>query len=124
MKNPQTKKILFIALFAVDILITAFLFVLSILLLVNMPETTLDIPSKPEFFQFFYKNSWSIPVIIVVPLFLLLALNVLALFLYVKKTSEKKKVKLNELSADEKEALRKELMKDLAGGNSEDNKEE
>ena len=67
-------------------------------------------------FKFFYNNEWAIPVIVVVPLFVLLGLNIFALFMYVKKTSANKKVKLNELSDAEKEALRKELMRDLAGG--------
>ena len=116
MKNPKTKKILFIGLLALDIAITIFLFVVSILLLINMPTYTIEIANKPEFYRFFYQNEWAIPVIIVVPLFLLLGLNVLALFLYVKKTNANKKVKLNELSDAEKEALRKELMRDLAGG--------
>ncbi len=116
MKNPKTKKILFIALFAVDIAITVFLFVVSILLLVNMPANIVEAANKPEFFKFFYNNEWAIPVIVVVPLFLLLGLNIFALFMYVKKTSANKKVKLNELSDTEKEALRKELMRDLAGG--------
>lgn len=116
MKNPKTKKILFIALFAVDIAITVFLFVVSILLLVNMPANIVEAANKPEFYKFFYNNEWAIPVIVVVPLFVLLGLNIFALFMYVKKTSANKKVKLNELSDAEKEALRKELMRDLAGG--------
>ena len=116
MKNPKTKKILFIALFAVDIAITVFLFVVSILLLVNMPANIMEVASKPPFLKFFYENEWAIPVIVVVPLFVLLGLNIFALFMYVKKTSANKKVKLNELSDAEKEALRQELMRDLAGG--------
>lgn len=116
MKNPKTKKILFIALFAVDIAITVFLFVVSILLLINMPANIVEAANKPEFYKFFYNNEWAIPVIVVVPLFVLLGLNIFALFMYVKKTSANKKVKLNELSDAEKEALRQELMRDLAGG--------
>ena len=122
MKNPKTKKILLIAGIGVDVALTIFLFVLSIVLLANMPANSFDIQNKPEFLRFFYDSEWHIPVMIVVPLFVLLALNIFALFMYVKKTSAQKKVKLNELSEAEKEALRRELMKDLAGGAKEEEK--
>ena len=54
-----------------------------------------------------------------VPLFILLALNIVGLVIYVKKTSKKEPAKLDDLSDEQKEALRQELLKDLQGGNEE-----
>ena len=87
-----------------------------------MPANEFDIANKPEFFQFFYQETWRIFVIIVIPLFLLLALNVVALILYIRKVGQAKKVKLNDLSAEEKEALRQELLKDISKESNETDK--
>ena len=54
-------------------------------------------------------------VLFVIPLFVLLALNVIGLILYVKKTSGVKPAQLDDLSEEQKEALRQELLKDLQG---------
>ena len=62
----------------------------------------------------------------VVPLFVLLALNIVGLVIYVKKTSKSEPTQLNDLSEEQKEALRQELLKDLMGGSApkEEKKEE
>ncbi len=49
----------------------------------------------------------------VVPLFLLLAGNIIGLVIYVKKTTERKPMQVNDLSEEQKEALRQELLKEL-----------
>ena len=61
----------------------------------------------------------------VFPLFILLAANIVGLVFYVKKTSVKEEpAKLSDLSEEQKEALRQELLKDLQGGNDPAPKEE
>ena len=56
----------------------------------------------------------------VVPLFILLAANIIGLVFYVRKTTKKEPVKVQDLSEAQKEALRQELLKDLQGGNKEE----
>ena len=62
----------------------------------------------------------------VLPLFVLLATNIIGLVLFVKKTSKSEPTKLDDLSDEQKEALRQELLRDLQGGAApakEENKE-
>ena len=56
----------------------------------------------------------------VIPLFVLLAGNVIGLVIYVRKSSKKEPAKLDDLSEEQKEALRQELLKDLQGENKEE----
>ena len=69
-------------------------------------------------------NPNAILFVFVFPGVLLLGFNVFILIKFIKMVSAKKKVQLNELSDEEKEALRKELMKDLASPKEEEKKEE
>lgn len=110
--SKKGKKILYISLFSLDMALTVFLFVVSIFMLATMPKNTSQINPK-TFIGFFQANPTIFLLAIVLPEIILLATNVIILIMYVKKTS-KKKVQLNELSADEKEALRKQLLADLA----------
>lgn len=112
--NPKTKKILFIGLFVLDLCLTVFLFVVSIIMIATMPKTKNEIDTS-TFIGYLQANPTVFLLAFVVPLFILLALNVFILVMYVRKTNKAKQVKLNELSDEEKEALRKELMRDLAG---------
>ena len=110
--SKKNKKILYISLFALDMAITVFLFVVSIIMIATMPKHSYDINPK-TFIGYFQANPTVFLLVIVLPEILLLAANILILVFYLKKTA-KKKVQLNELSAEEKEALRKQLLADLA----------
>ena len=120
--NPKTKKILFITLFALDIALTVFLFVVSIIIIATKPDLPTEI-DKSTFIGYLQANPTVILLAFVLPLVLLLIVNIFILVKFIQKTNAKKKVQLNELSDEEKEALRKELMKDLAS-NPEEKKEE
>ncbi len=115
----KQKKILWISLISVDIALTIFLFVISVIMLATMPSPEeLTILRQSSYtpkgmIEYLQIHSTLYLIVGVIPLFLLLAANVLGLFIYIKKSSEKKKVALNELSAEQKEALRQELLKDL-----------
>lgn len=63
--------------------------------------------------EWFQMNPTMYLIIGVIPLFILLVVNIIALYFYVKKLNAKKAVQLNDLSAAEKDALKKELLKDL-----------
>ena len=121
------KKPLIIALVALDFAVTVFLFVLSIIMLVKMGAH----PNNPKaaaadssgMIKYFIENPTVYLVTCVIPLFVLLAVNIVGLVIYVKKTSKKEPAKLDDLSAEQKEALRQELLKDLQSGGNEEKKE-
>ena len=113
----KTKKALIIAAVAVDVLITIFLFVISIIMLVMLgkygnPKTAASNASGLILYLLENTNIyfWAF----VFPLFVLLAANIVGLVFYVKKTSVKEEpATLDDLSEEQKEALRQELLRDL-----------
>lgn len=111
--STKAKKILFIALFCLDIALTIALFVISIIMLATMPEDIGSITGNEGMIQYFQKNPTVFLVAIVLPLFLLLFANIAILVWYVKKVNKPKEAKLSELTDEEKEKLKQELMKDL-----------
>ena len=52
--------------------------------------------------------------IFVIPLFVILAGNIVALVLYVRKVSKKEEVKVDNLTDEQREELKKELLKELS----------
>jgi len=116
------KKPIYIALFALDIVITVFLFVVSIIMLATMPANMAELEAGEGFINYLQRNPTIFLVAFVIPLFLLLAANIIILVWYVKKVTAEKKVTVKDLSNEEKEALRRELLKDIAAENNfEDN---
>ena len=117
------KKPLLIGLVALDFAVTIFLFVISIIMLVKMGQH----PNNPQaaaadssgMIKYFIENPTVFLCVCVIPLFVLLALNIVGLVIYVKKTSKKEPAKLDDLSEEQKEALRQELLKDLQGDKKE-----
>ncbi len=118
------KKPLIIAGLVLDVGVTIFLFVISILILAKViPAATIEEAKN---------NSRNLPLIhfllehnmvyfgaFVLPLFFLLIGNIIGLIIYVKKTSGKQPAQLDDLTEEQKEALRQELLKDL--GNKDNN---
>ncbi len=118
------KKPLIIGLVVLDVALITFFLVVSIMLitvatkyktqnemLVNssgLVHAILAMGRWPSFFAF------------VVPMFLVLAANIVGLMLFVRKTTKKEPAKISDLSDEQKEALRQELLKDLQGGNKEE----
>ena len=116
------KKPLFIALIILDVGITVFLFVISIIILATVgPAPTLDdaIARSSGLIRFLLEHSNIYLVFFVIPLFLILAANIIGLVFYVRKTSKSEPAKLEDLSEEQKEALRQELLKDLQGSGEE-----
>ena len=123
MKNY--KKPLFIGLIVLDIAITVFLFVISIIVLVTLANSSSmneAISKSSGLIKYLLQNRTIYGVFFVIPLFLILAVNIVGLVLYVRKTTKREPAKLSDLSDEQKEALRQELLKDLQG-NSEEKKE-
>ena len=116
MKN--FKKPLIIAGLVLDVGVTIFLFVISIMILAKViPAATINeaINNSKGLIKYLLQNPTVYLVAFVIPLFVLLALNVVGLIIYVKKTSGVKPAQLDDLSEEQKEALRQELLKDLQG---------
>ena len=117
------KKPLLITLIALDFAITVFLFVISIIMIATMAKYKNN-PSAAAavsggMIKFFIQNTTAFLWMVVIPLFVLLAANIIGLVIYVRKTSKKEPAKLDDLSDEQKEALRQELLNDLQGGGEE-----
>lgn len=117
--NPNAKKALIIAGLAADAIITIVLFVFSIIILVNMPDPV-DVRSgnvdSTTFLGWFQVEPTRILLIIVLPLALLLVGNISLTIWYIKKTGkkeEKKEVSLNDLSDEEKAALKQKILQEM-----------
>ena len=118
MKN---KKPLFIAIIALDLALTIFFLVISIIMLAEtVGKTPAEIMANAEngLIGYLQNHTNVYGFGFVVPLFLLLAGNIIGLVIYVKKTSKSEPTQLDNLSEEQKEALRQELLKDLMGGNA------
>ena len=114
MKN---KKPLFIALIALDLALTIFFLVISIIMLANtVGKTPAEIAANEGFIGYLQNHTTVYFLGFVLPLFVLLAANIVGLVIFVKKTSKSEPTQLNDLSEEQKEALRQELLKDLMGG--------
>ena len=121
MKN--FKKPLLITLIALDFALTVFLFVISIIMIVTMAKydnnPQVAAANTSGMIAFFIKNTTAFLWLVVIPLFVLLAVNIVGLVIYVRKTAKKEPAKLEDLSDEQKEALRQELLKDLQSGGEE-----
>ncbi len=105
------KRILFFSLIGLDVALTIALLVISIIMLAETIGSNGQYSSNP-FIEFLQKNTTVYFCAFVLPLFILLAANIIGLVIYVRKATKKEPVKLSDLSAAEKEALRKQLLKD------------
>ena len=111
------KKILWIAIGVLDFAIVTFLFVVHIVMLSHIMGKT------PEQIAVYAKGEGLFPYLaahinvygyaFVIPLFVVLAANIIGLVIYIKKSTKKQAITVNDLSEEEKEALKKELLKDL-----------
>ena len=114
--NPKAKKALIIAGVALDILITVLLSIFSVIIIVKMPQTSLSI-DKDTFLGWFQVKPYRILLLDVLPLALLLVTNISLTIWYIKRTGkkeeEKKQVTLNDLSDEEKTALKQKILQEM-----------
>lgn len=124
MKN---KKPLIIGGIVLDVAIIVFLFVVSIIMLATMPESeagfTNAVAENGPFIGYLQKATHEgnplYFLAFVLPLFLLLAANIVILVVYVKKASKKKDLAVDDLNNAQKEALKAQLLKDLTNEDKE-----
>ena len=119
------KKPLFIALIVLDIALITFFLVLSIMILITVTTYKNDaVNHSSGLVKAILQMKPAVSfVAFVIPMFLVLAGNIVGLMLFVRKTTKKEPAKIEDLSEEQKEALRQELLKDLQGGTEEKKKE-
>ena len=112
MKN---KKPLIIALLVLDLILTLGLSVFNIIMLINVVgKNAADIAAMDGFLGYLAQHATNVYLpAFVLPLFILLAGNIILLVWYVRKSTKKEPVKVEDLSEEQKEALRKELLEEL-----------
>ena len=120
----KSNKPLIISLIVVDLIVTVALLVIHIIMLTQTIGAKPNEYSSIGFIAFLQKNTTVYFWAFVAPLFAILVANIIGLVLYVKKTTRKEPVKVNDLSDEQKEALRQELLRELQGGSSEPKQEE
>ena len=110
--SDKQKKILYISLFVIDILLTIFLFVLSLIIIVTMPKDPISLQNATGMIGWLQQNPNIMLGVIVVPLFALLAINVGVLIWYIRSQNNKK-VEVSDLSEEMKAKLKEELIREL-----------
>jgi hypothetical protein len=114
-KNSKSKKVLGISLVVFDVILTIFLFVISLIMLIKtnkMTQAELVSDANTGFIAYLQKNPTFYLCLFVIPLFVLLAANIIGLVLYTKKVTKSAPVHVQELSAEQKEALLSEMLKE------------
>ena len=111
------KKILWISLGVLDIAVVVFLFVVHIVMLSHVVgKSSAEIAAFANgtgLFSYLAGHLTVYGCAFVIPLFVVLAINIVGLVIYLRKSTKKKAVTVSDLSDEEKEALKKELLKDL-----------
>lgn len=114
LKNMKNKKVLYLVLIALDVIITVSLLVISIIMLSQtIGHTASEIASHTGFIGYLQNHTTFYFCLFVLPLFILLAVNIIGLVIYVKRSTKAEPVQLNELSNEQKELLKKQILKDL-----------
>ena len=121
----KKNKIWFYALIAIDIALTIFLLVVSVIMFVkSFNKSVISDEEAKTFIGWLQLHPGFFLGLFVIPLFVLLIGNVVGLALFIKKASAKEKVKLENLSEEDKAKLLQEMISDSQKGASEEKKEE
>ena len=111
MKN---KKVLWIALIALDVALTVFLFVVHIMMISTLANNKENFENVTGLVGDLIRNLNLYLGAFVIPTFVILAGNIVGLVIYVRKQTKKEPIKYDELTDEQKEALRKELLEDIS----------
>lgn len=115
--NPKVKKALIYSGLGLDVVVTVFLFVVSIIMLATMPDPHTVVieeyfKTHPGMITYLQAHPTTYLLSCVVPLAILLIGNIFLLVWYMNKAS-KQKAQLADLSEEQKAALRAEILKDM-----------
>lgn len=126
--SPKVKKILIFAGLGLDVAITIFLFVIAIIMIATMPKSSADMLVAHEingpFIGYLQEHITLYFWTCVFPLILLFVVNIVLLILYVRYQAKKNETKMEDLSEEQKAALRAELLKELQNEQSAEPKDE
>ena len=111
MKN---KKPLWITLIVLDVAVTVFLFVIHIMMLSTLASNRDNLDNVTGIVGDLIKNLNLYLGAFVIPTFVILAANIVVLVIYVRKQTKKEPIKYDELTDEQKEALKKELLEDIS----------
>ena len=113
--SPKVRKALIIAFIVVDVGVTLALTILSIFMLIKIApiKTEAERAALTGLIGYFANHPMFYLWTCVVPMFVLLAANILLLVMYVRKSTKKEPVELKDLSKEQKAALREALRKEL-----------
>ena len=113
-RKMKNKKPLFIALLALDIAVTLGLAIFNIIMLANtVGKNAAELSEGTGLIGYLQKNPTIYLVAFVIPLFVLLAGNIIGLVVYVRKSTKKEPIQVDDLTDEQREALRKELLAEL-----------
>ena len=97
-----------------DVAVTVFLFVIHIIMLANIVgKTAEDVAQLTGLVGTLANNTGLYMGAFVVPTFVILAANIVGLVFYVRKQTKKEPIQVSDLTDEQKEALKNELLKDL-----------
>lgn len=115
MKNKKLTW-LWITLIAVDVGLTLFFFVIHIIMLaqtVGKTPAQIQANANNGLIGYLQNHTTFYLWVFVIPLFVILAGNIVGLVLYVRKSTKKEQVKVDNLTDEQRAALRRELLQDL-----------
>ena len=105
---------MFIALLALDIAVTLGLAIFNIIMLANtVGKNAAELSEGEGLIGYLQQNPTVYLIAFVIPLFVLLAGNIIGLVVYVRKTTKKEPIQVEDLTEEQKEALRQELLAEL-----------
>ncbi len=119
--NNNKKKTLYIIAVAADVVITVALLVISLMMLIKSGSLSSNELASIKasggegygFIGYLIAHTTTYFCAFVLPLFILLAINIVGLVIYVRKETQKEPIKVHDLSNEQKEALRREILADL-----------
>lgn len=117
----KQNKIVYIVAVALDMAITIALLVISLMMLIKSSSLKSDELAQIKasngegfgFIGYLIAHTTMYFCAFVLPLFILLAVNIVGLVIYVRKETKAEPVKISDLNDEQKEALRKEILADL-----------
>ena len=115
MKNKKLTW-LWITLISVDVGLTLFFFVIHIIMLaqtVGKTPAQIQANANNGLIGYLQNHTTFYLWVFVIPLFVILAANIVGLVLYVRKSTKKEQVKVDNLTDEQRAALKRELLQDL-----------
>ncbi len=123
-KTEGGKKIGLLILVGLDVALTVFLLVVAIIMLVQtVNKTPEEIKAATGFIGYLQNHTTFYFCLFVLPLFLLLAADIISLVFFVRKSTKEEPIEMKDLSEEQKAALKKQLLADMLKSQQEEKKE-